>query len=91
MPYEELKIVKRENGNVEFRKVIKNEEVTWSMPRDEYQLLSQISEKYSLPLPMILEMLLLEARAVKKGLKTTPLKDLSSIVTKYIKNVSGGD
>ena len=84
MSDEEIKIVELENGDVEIRKIIKNDEVIWPFSGDEYQLLYRISAKYRLPLHMILELLLLEARAVKKGHKNTPLKDLSSIITKYI-------
>ncbi len=79
----DISIEEKDSGRIVISKVIKKDMISYEISHEEYELLQEISKKYNIPLDMVLEIILIEGRAVKKGFKKAPIKDISQIINKY--------
>jgi len=70
----------------EFENTIRvfDSELELEVPKEDYDILKQIADKYSLPVEVLFEMIIREEKAVKSGKKRGVKKDLMKIITNYL-------
>jgi len=69
----------------EFGNVVRvfDSELELNIPKEDYNILKQIADKYSLPVEVLFEIIIREEKAVKIGKKRGIKKDLMKIINNY--------
>ncbi|WP_167886528.1 hypothetical protein [Thermococcus sp. M39] len=69
----------------EFENVVRvfDSELELEIPKEDYDILKQIADKYSLPVEVLFEIIIREEKAVKIGKKRGIKKDLMKIINNY--------
>lgn len=69
----------------EFENVVRvfDSELELEIPKEDYDILKQIADKYSLPVEVLFEIIIREEKAVKIGKKRGVKKDLMKIINNY--------
>ena len=55
----------------------------FDIPNEDYNILVQVADKYSIPIEVLLEIMIREAKAVKIGKRKGLKKDLIKIINNY--------